>query len=469
MFVHKKIMRQVIKIILLVFLVLSCENNKIHISIQIENSINDSINIYANGIEKIIIKNNDIFKSTLDIPSGYYNLKHGNQTTKIYLVKGMDLKIKINNEEFDKSISFIGDYYNENNYLKQKSLFDERNKENFKEMFSKNEKDFIKNISDLIEIRSTFIDSFENENKKLNRNFKKMELNDLNYRYFYYLFNYETAYKYYTKKEPLLSEAFLNDYENFDYLDDYSFKNSTYYKSIVLSYFLNSEKFMLGEFKDLEDLSKSKSILIKEEVANQGKYYLTSKIDNIDELYNLILDLSSKTETKNELTKIYENINKILPGNSSPEFINYENFLGGNNSMSDYYGKYIYIDVWATWCGPCIREIPYFEEIQKIYENKNIHFISISIDDKKRPVYNYSKWLNYVKENNLSGIHLFADNAWNSDFIKAYNINSIPRYLLIDIDGKIISADAPRPSDNDLLEKINSLKHINCDEKNCIV
>ena len=74
-----------------------------------------------------------------------------------------------------------------------------------------------------------------------------------------------------------------------------------------------------------------------------------------------------------------------------------------------------------------------------------------------------------MKENNLSGIHLFADNAWNSDFIKAYNINSIPRYLLIDIDGKIISADAPRPSDNDLLEKINSLKHINCDEKNCIV
>ena len=70
----------------------------------------------------------------------------------------------------------------------------------------------------------------------------------------------------------------------------------------------------------------------------------------------------------------------------------------------------------------------------------------------------FSKVNYLVKENNLSGVHLFADNAWNSEFIKAYNINSIPRYLLLDIDGTIITSDAPRPSNSELSQKIKSLK-----------
>ena len=125
--------------------------------------------------------------------------------------------------------------------------------------------------------------------------------------------------------------------------------------------------------------------------------------------------------------------------------------------------------MWATWCGPCIREIPSFEAIQKKFKENNISFLSISIDEKDGKVYNYDKWVQYVKENNLSGVHLFADNAWNSEFIKAYNINSIPRYLLLDIDGTIITSDAPRPSDSELSQKIKSLKHINCNEENCII
>ena len=78
-------------------------------------------------------------------------------------------------------------------------------------------------------------------------------------------------------------------------------------------------------------------------------------------------------------------------------------------------------------------------------------------------------WIEYVKDEKLSGIHLFADNAWNSEFIKSYNINSIPRYLLIDNKGFIISADASRPSDKSLINQINSLKHINCNEENCVI
>ena len=69
----------------------------------------------------------------------------------------------------------------------------------------------------------------------------------------------------------------------------------------------------------------------------------------------------------------------------------------------------------------------------------------------------------------LKGQITNSDNAWNSEFIKSYNINSIPRYLLIDNKGFIISADASRPSDKSLINQINSLKHINCNEENCVI
>jgi thiol-disulfide isomerase/thioredoxin len=70
-----------------------------------------------------------------------------------------------------------------------------------------------------------------------------------------------------------------------------------------------------------------------------------------------------------------------LKGTPSPEF-NFENHKGGTTKLSDIKGKYVYIDIWATWCAPCRQEIPYLQKIEKKYEDKRIAFVSISIDQK---------------------------------------------------------------------------------------
>ena len=70
-------------------------------------------------------------------------------------------------------------------------------------------------------------------------------------------------------------------------------------------------------------------------------------------------------------------------GKPSPKFEGYENFKGGTTSLDDLKGKYVYVDVWATWCGPCKREIPFLKEVEKAYHGKNIEFVSISIDKAK--------------------------------------------------------------------------------------
>ena len=69
----------------------------------------------------------------------------------------------------------------------------------------------------------------------------------------------------------------------------------------------------------------------------------------------------------------------------------------------------------------------------------------------------FEKWKTFVKEKSLGGIQLFADKDWGSDFIKSFGINAIPRFILIDPTGKVVDADAARPSESKLAEKLDSL------------
>ena len=143
---------------------------------------------------------------------------------------------------------------------------------------------------------------------------------------------------------------------------------------------------------------------------------------------------------------------KKMNNSIAPNF-DYENAKGGKTSLESMKGKYVYIDVWATWCGPCRAEIPSLKAIEEKFHDKNIAFVSISVDENK----DHEKWLTFVNEKQLGGIQLFADNNWASDFIKAFNINSIPRFILIDPSGNVIDSNASRPSDPRLESKLRTL------------
>ena len=145
-------------------------------------------------------------------------------------------------------------------------------------------------------------------------------------------------------------------------------------------------------------------------------------------------------------------LKRELPkGAPSPSFEDYENYDGSKTSLSDLQGKYAYIDVWATWCGPCKAEIPSLKQIEKDYHGKNIAFISMSIDDDRTHKGSWElankDWKAMVADKELGGIQIFAPKGWKSQFIRDYKINGIPRFILIDPEGNIVDASAPRPSD----------------------
>lgn len=143
---------------------------------------------------------------------------------------------------------------------------------------------------------------------------------------------------------------------------------------------------------------------------------------------------------------------KEAQGKPAPSF-DYVNYAGGKSKLEDFKGKYVYIDVWATWCGPCRGEIPFLQKVEEKYHGKNIAFLSISVDVDK----DFEKWKKFVADKSLGGVQLFADKNWESDFMKAFGINSIPRFILIDPNGMVVSPDASRPSDPALQEQLDKL------------
>lgn len=155
-------------------------------------------------------------------------------------------------------------------------------------------------------------------------------------------------------------------------------------------------------------------------------------------------------ELEHFMKQLFEN--KKLNGTFSPSF-DFENHKGGTSKLEDFKGKYVYVDVWATWCVPCRGEIPHLKKTEEAFHGKNIEFVSISIDQQK----DNAEWQKFVTKKQLGGVQLRADKEWNSDFVKAYKINAIPHFILIDPEGKIVNANAPRPSSPELPKLLDSV------------
>jgi thiol-disulfide isomerase/thioredoxin len=124
------------------------------------------------------------------------------------------------------------------------------------------------------------------------------------------------------------------------------------------------------------------------------------------------------------------------------------NISGDNVSLSSLKGRVIYVDLWATWCGPCMEEMPHFEALKAKYkDNPNIAFVSLSIDDTDVP------WKKSVESRKADGFQWLINRAK----LQAYNIVGIPRTLLIDKDFKIMDMDAPMPSQAIAVKAIDAL------------
>lgn len=147
-----------------------------------------------------------------------------------------------------------------------------------------------------------------------------------------------------------------------------------------------------------------------------------------------------------EISKQEFRIGKIIHGN----------FDSFNNLLKRFEGKNLLIDIWATWCHPCIEEFKHKSMIKPFIESGEIEMLYISIDKPKWE----DRWRQSIKINELQGNHFRADDKFIGDMwnvIGDYK-GAIPRYVLIDKEGKVFKSTAARPSEgNELIQQIELL------------
>jgi len=381
--------------------------------------------------------------------------------TYVFLQPGETIKLTNSNEDSTK-LDFVGEVSTENKYLQEYAKLDETAETNH-ELFplSKNEPAlFFDSLAIKYSGLEALIEKLKNDTT-VNPDFSVAMQERLLSKKATELILYPEYYNYNNKAMPDLAD----DYYKF--LDDIDIDSKT-----LLTF---SEGRMVGDeiagrdinYEDFESTSdyfadKLKKVASTFTNKTNRDYFTFVQMESlinfgggIDGLDDMIIGFRNSTDNKLLLASIAAVVSPWLSlksGKIAPEFSGYTRD-GKQVNISSLKGKNVYVDVWATWCGPCIREIPALKEIENLHHDQNIEFVSISIDQQK----DADKWRKFVEDKELRGTQIMADKDWRSEVVAKYNIKGIPRFILIDEKGIIVKADAPRPSDPKLLEFFEDL------------
>lgn len=181
------------------------------------------------------------------------------------------------------------------------------------------------------------------------------------------------------------------------------------------------------------------------------KRYIKKAPTDLVETYNCFLKMSSDEKSKEDIRPLYEHYSKMMPGAPAVDF-DMTDTRGRDSHLKDFKGKALYVDIWATWCKGCVAEIPYMAKLVERYKgNDKIELISISMDR------NQDAWKKKLKEDKPQWKQYVCKDEFKSALAQNYSIEFIPRFLLFDKDGNIVSLDAPAPSDSRIVEVIDKL------------
>lgn len=193
---------------------------------------------------------------------------------------------------------------------------------------------------------------------------------------------------------------------------------------------------------ELKKVQQNKLKIESDFIKNNPKSYVSA---NTLDFYSTSLPKKTVSELYNNLSENVKNstygksVKKFLVLNKNPKigdkYVDFSmtNEKGELIKLSDYEGKLLLLDFWASWCGPCIKEYPALRKAYSQFNKDGFEIVSISEDQSKE------RWLKAIKENELNWINLWQDGGNNADPYLIYGINGIPDNFLIDKNGIIIA------------------------------
>lgn len=143
----------------------------------------------------------------------------------------------------------------------------------------------------------------------------------------------------------------------------------------------------------------------------------------------------------------------LQKGDKLPDYV-FKDLSGKQVSLKSFRGKYVYIDLWATWCTSCIEQSPFFEELEEKFHNKKIVFVSISVDR------HLEVWVRFVKSEKKRILQWICPEGENAPVLKDFGILTIPRFILLDKKGRILEDNFGMPAWTETEKRLSELKGI---------
>lgn len=440
----------------LILAVMSCNNApKTTVSLHVDGAKAD--------VKAMIVTTDSVYVMTSDsagsfgevvlaenLKPGYASLRYGRTPVLMYVEPGKSFEVSLKLDGRRLVPTFMGEGAKKNDYLNAEVFHAAPD-------FKAEEAAFIASLEKREAKLNAYLDSMAFDNA-----FNQVEKKRIHALAYTPLTMYPPYHGYYTQLEnfkptdhfyEVLKAAFVEDesmidmaeYQEFasGVINAISYKDMDEYDAMV---FLKSKLNFVQ--------SNIKSPKIQEFFVDQflTEYVDGSGIDGLDELIAVYNQKVTSPEKKAKFDELCGKWAKIAKGQPSPSFKCLD-INGKEVSLSDLAGKYVYIDVWATWCGPCRGELPHLKKLEHQFRHNNIAFVSISCDQNKEA------WEKMVKDEKLEGIQLHAGENGRA-FMDAYMIKGIPRFILLDREGKIIAADMTRPSSAKTAETFKALPGI---------
>ncbi len=325
---------------------------------------------------------------------------------------GDSIHLTLDTDQFDETLTYTGNGAEENNYLIGKFLLEEKEMGSADDFYALEEADYIARTQALRDSHQKHFAEFVEKNPEVNKTFAENAKIDLTYGWALQRQKYEKYHGHYTDNKDFKISEEYNDFLTDLQLNDEKLIGSDSYKNFIKTYYanlaydkMNAEESSetdenIGYLKHLFAIVADKAPAIKEYLMfNALKEQINYRsIDGIDPFLAQYKEFSTNDDHKTQLTEAYDKWAVIATGAEAPDFA-YTDIKGQTVALSSLKGKNVYIDVWATWCGPCKREIPHLEELQETYKgNDNIVFASVSIDENKEA------WEKMVTEKEMKGV-----------------------------------------------------------------
>jgi len=212
-----------------------------------------------------------------------------------------------------------------------------------------------------------------------------------------------------------------------------------------------------GRYKALQ--AEQKTIIKKFILANPDSYLSLLALYSVDgpspdpieldSLFNTLSPALKSTETAVNFKKALEPLKHTAPGTMAPDFTQ-NDVNGAPVKLSSFRGKYVLVDFWASWCGPCRQENPNVVRIYNKYKEKNFTIIGVSLDKQS----GRADWLAAIKNDGLNWTQVSDLKFWNNEVAGLYYVSSIPANFLIDPNGKIIAKDLRGDDLDDKLKEV---------------